>query len=123
MNTAGIILEKIISDKAPDHDFIPKKLWIAKCAQMIYAASVSKSSSHLLFSSTHFSRPSIADMILCGSPHSGKSTAAILMIDVLTQMQQQQQLQSLTPQQKSNSIAQDANYAQEIAGQTHKLYR
>ena len=63
------------------------------------------------------------DMVLCGSPHSGKSTAAILMIDVLTQMQQQQQLQSLTPQQKSNSIAQEANYAQEVAGQTHKLYR
>jgi hypothetical protein len=37
------MLDKIISDKAPDHDFIPKKLWIGKCTQMIHAANVSKS--------------------------------------------------------------------------------
>ncbi|CAF1032650.1 unnamed protein product [Adineta ricciae] len=105
MNTTGAILEKIISDKAPDHDFIPKKLWIAKCTQMIHAANVSK------------------NMILCGSPYSGKSSAAMLMIDVLTQIQQQQQLLSAYQQQKSSSISQEANYTQESAGQTHKLYR
>lgn len=44
LNTTSVMLDKIISDKAPDHDFIPKKLWIAKCAQMIHAANVSKSS-------------------------------------------------------------------------------
>jgi hypothetical protein len=42
-NSTGITLDKIISDTAPDHDFIPKKLWVGKCAQMIYAANVSKS--------------------------------------------------------------------------------
>ena len=63
------------------------------------------------------------DMILCGSPYSGKSSAAMLMIDVLTQMQQQQQLLSAYQQQKSSSISQEANYTQEAAGQTHKLYR
>jgi len=43
LNTTSGILDKIISDKAPDHDLIPKKLWIGKCAQMIHAANVSKS--------------------------------------------------------------------------------
>ena len=43
LNTTGVILDKIISDKAPDHDLIAKKLWIGKCAQMIHAANVSKS--------------------------------------------------------------------------------
>lgn len=62
-------------------------------------------------------------MILCGSAHSGKSSAAKLMIDILTQMQQQQQLQSPGHQQKNLSISSDSNYAQEIAAQTHKLYR
>jgi hypothetical protein len=61
-------------------------------------------------------------MILCGSAHSGKSSAAILMVDVLTQMQQQQQLQS-SGQQKRTSISNESNYAQEITAQTHKLYR
>ncbi|UJR24993.1 hypothetical protein I4U23_006354 [Adineta vaga] len=105
MNMTSAILEKIISDSAPDHDFIPKKLWISKCTQMIHAANVSR------------------NMILCGSPYSGKSSAAILMLDILTQMQQQQQLQSFGQQQKSSSVNQEANYAQETAGQTHKLYR
>lgn len=62
-------------------------------------------------------------MILCGSAHSGKSSAAILMIDILTQMQQQQQLQSSSHQQKNLSTSHESNYAQEIAAQTHKLYR
>jgi hypothetical protein len=58
-------------------------------------------------------------MILCGSAHSGKSSAAILMIDILTEMQQQQQLQTSSQQQKTFSISNE----QEIALQTHKLYR
>ena len=62
-------------------------------------------------------------MILCGSAHSGKSCAAILMIDILTQMQQQQQLQTSNQQQKNFSTSNESNYAQEIASQTHKLYR
>jgi hypothetical protein len=49
-NSTGVTLEKIISDTAPDHDLIPKKLWVAKCAQMIYAANVSRS----LFLSNRF---------------------------------------------------------------------
>ncbi|CAF0936921.1 unnamed protein product [Rotaria sordida] len=106
LNSTSAILDKIISDKAADHDFIPKKLWIGKCVQIVHAANVSK------------------DMILCGSTHSGKSSAAILMIDVLTQMQQQQQLQtSVQQQQRSSSTPQESNYAQDIAAQTHKLYR
>lgn len=44
LNTTSVMLDKIISDKAPDRDFIPKKLWIGKCAQMIHAANISKSS-------------------------------------------------------------------------------
>jgi hypothetical protein len=44
LNTPSAMLDKIISDKAPDHDLIPKKLWIGKCSQMIHAANVSKSS-------------------------------------------------------------------------------
>lgn len=63
------------------------------------------------------------DMILCGSAHSGKSSAAKLMIDILTQMQQQQQLQSSGHQQKSLSTSNESNYAQDIAAQIHKLYR
>jgi hypothetical protein len=43
LNTTSAMLDKIISDKAPDHDLIPRKVWIAKCAQMIHAANVSKS--------------------------------------------------------------------------------
>jgi len=43
LNTTSVMLDKIISDKASDHDLIAKKLWIAKCAQMIHAANVSKS--------------------------------------------------------------------------------
>ncbi|CAF0874114.1 unnamed protein product [Rotaria sordida] len=106
LNSTSAILDKIISDKAADHDFIPKKLWIGKCVQMVHAANVSK------------------NMILCGSTHSGKSSAAILMVDVLTQMQQQQQLQtSVQQQQRSSSTPQESNYAQDIAAQTHKLYR
>jgi hypothetical protein len=62
-------------------------------------------------------------MILCGSTHSGKSSAAKLMIDILTQMQQQQQLQSSNQQQKTLSTSHESNYSQEIASQTHKLYR
>lgn len=62
-------------------------------------------------------------MILCGSAHSGKSCAANLMIDVLTQMQQQQQLQSPNYQQKTLNSLHESNYAQEIAAQTHKIYR
>jgi hypothetical protein len=62
-------------------------------------------------------------MILCGSTHSGKSSAAKLMIDILTQMQQQQQLQSSNQQQKTLSTSHESNYSQEIAAQTHKLYR
>ncbi len=62
-------------------------------------------------------------MILCGSAHSGKSSAAKLMVDVLTQMQQQQQLQTPGQQQKTLSTLHESNYAQEIAAQTHKLYR
>jgi hypothetical protein len=63
------------------------------------------------------------DMILCGSPNSGKSSAAILMIDILTQIQQQQQLQTSNQQRTNSSTTQDSNYTQDIAGQTHKLYR
>jgi hypothetical protein len=62
-------------------------------------------------------------MILCGSAHSGKSSAAKLMIDILTQMQQQYQLQTSNQQHKTSSISNESNYAQEIAAQTHKLYR
>jgi len=62
-------------------------------------------------------------MILCGSAHSGKSSAAKLMIDILTQMQQQQQLQTSNQHQKTLSTSNESNYAQEIAAQTHKLYR
>jgi hypothetical protein len=61
------------------------------------------------------------DMILCGSPNSGKSSAAILMIDILTQIQQQQQ--TFNQQRTNSSTTQDSNYTQDIAGQTHKLYR
>jgi hypothetical protein len=43
LNTTSAVLDKIISDKAPDHDLIPKKRWVAKCSQMIHAANVSKS--------------------------------------------------------------------------------
>ncbi len=99
------MLDKIISDKAADRDLIPRKVWIGKCAQMIHAANVSK------------------NMILCGSAHSGKSSAALLMIDILTQMQQQIQLSTSGQQQKNLSTPHDSNYAQEIAAQTHKLYR
>ncbi|CAF1326895.1 unnamed protein product [Adineta steineri] len=102
LNTSSV-LEKIICDKAPDHDFIPNKLWVAKLTQMIHAANVSK------------------NMILCGSAHSGKSSAAILMIDILTQIQQQQQLQTFNQQQKN--LSQESNYTQETAEQAHKLYR
>jgi hypothetical protein len=45
------------------------------------------------------------------------------MIDILTQMQQQQQLQSSNQQQKTLSTSHESNYSQEIAAQTHKLYR
>jgi ribosomal protein L31 len=63
-------------------------------------------------------------MILCGSAHSGKSSAAKLMIDILTQMQQQQQLQSSSSQsQKTFSTSHESNYSLEVASQTHKLYR
>ena len=41
-NTTNITLEKVISDKASDHDFIPTKDWIGKCVQMIHAANVAK---------------------------------------------------------------------------------
>ena len=60
-------------------------------------------------------------MILCGSAHSGKSSAAKLMIDILTEMQQQ--LNSSGHQQKNTSTSSESTYAQEIAAQTHKLYR
>lgn len=60
-------------------------------------------------------------MILCGSAHSGKSSAAKLMIDILTEMQQQ--LNSPGHQQKNTSTSSESTYAQEIAAQTHKLYR
>lgn len=43
LNTTTSMLDKIISDKAPDHDFVPKKTWVAKCIQMIHAANVAKS--------------------------------------------------------------------------------
>jgi hypothetical protein len=62
-------------------------------------------------------------MILCGSAHSGKSSAAMLMIDILTQMQQQIQLSTSGQQQKNLSTSHESNYAQEIAALTHKLYR
>lgn len=120
-NTTSAILEKIISDKAPDHDLIPKKLWVAKCVQMIHAANVSKSSSFdFSVLPSRIDRYFYADMILCGAPHSGKSTAAMVMIDILTQMQQQHQLQTSA---QSNKISSTSNDAQEIAAQTHKLYR
>lgn len=62
-----------------------------------------------------------SDLILCGSAHSGKSAAAMMMIDILTQMQQQHQLQSTN---STNKISSSSNDAQEIgAAQTHKLYR
>ena len=61
-------------------------------------------------------------MILCGAPHSGKSTASMIMIDILTQMQQQHQLQSVN-QQKKNGQGSESNYVQESSSQTHKLYR
>ncbi|CAF3850522.1 unnamed protein product [Rotaria sp. Silwood1] len=105
LNTTSAMLDKIIIDKAADQDFMPKRLWVAKCVQMVHAANVAK------------------NMILCGSTHSGKSSAAMLMVDVLTQMQQQQQLQTSVQQQKSLSVPQESNYAQEIATQTHKVYR
>ncbi|CAF3476774.1 unnamed protein product [Rotaria socialis] len=105
LNTTSVTLEKTISDKASDHDFIPKKVWIGKCMQMVHAANVAK------------------NMVLCGSTHSGKSSAAKLMIDVLTQMQQQQQLQTSSQQQKTSLGPQEASYTQEITAQTHKLYR
>ena len=60
-------------------------------------------------------------MILCGSAHSGKSSAAKLMIDILTEMQQQ--LNSSGHQHKNTSTSSESTYAQEIAAQTHKLYR
>lgn len=60
-------------------------------------------------------------MILCGAPYSGKSTAAMVMIDVLTQMQQQTHLQSSSQQQKFSS-ASESTYSQD-ASQMHKLYR
>ena len=62
-----------------------------------------------------------SDLILCGSPHSGKSAAATMMIDILTQMQQQHHLQSTS---STNKLSSSSNDAQEIAAaQTHKLYR
>jgi hypothetical protein len=62
-------------------------------------------------------------MILCGSAHSGKSSAAKLMIDILTQMQQQHQLQSSSQTQKTFSASQESNYSLDVSAQTHKLYR
>lgn len=53
LNTTSAVLEKIISDRASDHDFIPKKLWIGKCIQMVHAANVSKSSSIFKYDLLH----------------------------------------------------------------------
>ena len=118
-NSTTAVLERIISDKAPENDLIPKKLWVNKCVQMIHAANVSQSSS-LLFSPRLDLRVG-SDLILCGSPHSGKSAAAMMMIDILTQMQQQHHLQSTS---STNKLSSSSNDAQDIAtAQTHKLYR
>lgn len=124
LNTTSAMLDKIISDKASDHDFIPKKTWVAKCIQMVHAANVSKS--FFFLTESYFMKVRCLlnlDMVLCGSTNSGKSSAALLMIDVLTQMQQQQQLQTSSQQQKSSSSAQESNYALEMTSQMHKLYR
>ena len=58
------------------------------------------------------------DMILCGSAHSGKSSGAMVMIDVLTQMEQQHHLQASRELQKLPSTSNEF-----MSAQAHKLYR
>lgn len=62
-------------------------------------------------------------MILCGAAHTGKSTAAKVMIDILTQMQQQHQTSSNGSSKKDSPSMSEAQYSIDGSAQTHKIYR